>query len=92
MKIIVKGVFDRDVDKVRTKEIRFALDNKISQIEKAKNISQITGIILLRGYSHHYRIIVKSKSYSYRVGAIVRGETIWLVRFLPKKVVYKRFP
>jgi hypothetical protein len=36
MKIIVKGIFDRDVDKVRGKEIRHALDNKISQIEKAK--------------------------------------------------------
>lgn len=72
MKIIVKGIFDRDVDKARGKEIRHALDIKISQIEKAKGISQITGIILLRGYSHHYRIIVKSKNYSYRIGAVIR--------------------
>jgi len=31
MKIIVKGTFDRDVDKIRSKE-RLALDNKIIQI------------------------------------------------------------
>ncbi len=58
MKIVVKGLFDRDVNKVRGKEIRHALDNKISQIGKAKNITHVTGIILLEGYSHHYRIIV----------------------------------
>ncbi len=92
MKIVVKGSFNRDVDKARSKEIRHALDNKISQIEKAGDISHITGIILLEGYSHHYRIIVRSQNYSYRIGAIVRGETIWLVRFLPRRIVYKAFP
>jgi hypothetical protein len=92
MKIVVKGTFDRDADKVRGKEIRHALDNKISQIEKAKNITHVTGVILLEGYSHHFRIIVKSKNYSYRIGAIIRGETIWLVRFLPRRIIYKSFP
>ena len=92
MKIVVKGSFDRDVDKARSKEIRHALDSKILQIERAKGLSHITGIILLEGYSHHYRIIVRSQNYSYRIGAIVRGETIWLVRFLPRRIIYKAFP
>ena len=85
MKIVVKGTFDRDVEKARSKEICFALDSKITQIEKAKSVSNITGMILLEGYSHHYRIVVKSQNHSYRIGAIVRGETIWLVRFLDRK-------
>ena len=92
MKIIPKGSFDRDVAKVRNKELRVALDNKIAQIEKAKNITNVTGVILLEGYSHHYRIIVKSKNHSYRIGAIIRGETVWLVRFLPRRIIYKSFP
>ncbi|TAL71891.1 MAG: type II toxin-antitoxin system RelE/ParE family toxin [Bacteroidetes bacterium] len=92
MKIVVKGSFNRDIDKVRGKEIRHSLDNKIGQIEKARSISNITGVILLEGYSHHYRIIVKSKNYSYRIGAIIRGETIWMVRFLPRRIIYKSFP
>ena len=92
MKIIVKGSFDRDLDKARSKEIRFALDNKIIQIEQAKNISQVTAVKLLEGYSHHYRIAVKSKNHSYRIGAIIRNETIWLVRFLPRRIIYKSFP
>ena len=92
MKVIVKGTFDRDVDKARSKELCAALDDKISQIERAKNLSQVTGVKLLEGYSHHYRIIVKSKNHSYRVGAIIRNDTIWLVRFLPRKIIYKAFP
>jgi mRNA interferase RelE/StbE len=92
MKIIVKGSFDRDVDKAGKKELKLVLDDKITQIESAKDISQVTGLKLLLGYSHHYRIIVKSPKYSYRIGAIVRNNTIWLVRFLPRKVIYKTFP
>ena len=45
MKIVVKGSFDRDVEKARNKEIRHSLDSKITQIEKARDISNITGII-----------------------------------------------
>lgn len=92
MKIIVKGTFDRDIDKVHSKELRLALDTKIIQIEQAKNLSQVTGVKLLEGYSHHYRILVKSKNHSYRIGAIVRNETIWLIRFLPRRIIYKSFP
>ncbi len=92
MKIISKGTFDRDIDKIRSKELRFALADKIRQIERAKNISQITGLKLLRGYSHHYRIIVKAVKDTYRIGVVIRGEKIWLVRFLPRKIVYKQFP
>ena len=92
MNIIPKGTFDRDTDKVRNKELRIALDNKIGQIIKAKTLSNVTGVILLEGYSHHYRIIVKSKKHSYRIGAIVRGATIWIVRFLPRRIIYKSFP
>ena len=59
MKIIVKGSFYRDTDKARSKELRHVLDNKITQIERAKDIFHVTGVKLLEGYSHHYRIIVK---------------------------------
>jgi mRNA interferase RelE/StbE len=92
MKIIFKGSFDRDLDKIRNKELRKALDDKISQILKARNLQHITGIKLLRGYSHHYRIIVRTSKFTYRIGVIVRENSIWMVRFLPRKLVYKEFP
>ena len=92
MKIIVKGTFDRDIDKVRSSVLRKALEKRINQIEKAKDTSHITGLKLLRGYSHHFRLIVKTQKESFRIGAIIRGEKIWLVRFLPRKIIYKIFP
>jgi len=92
MKIIVKKSFDRDIDKLRSKELRLSLDTKISQIEKAKSIANITGVKLLKGYTTHYRIVVKTAILSYRIGVVIRGETVYLVRFLPRKIVYKQFP
>lgn len=92
MKINVKKSFDRDIDRIKDKKLRIALDKKLEQIERAKSIESITSLKLLRGYSHHYRIQVKTEDMSYRIGAVIRKETIWLVRFLPRKIVYKKFP
>jgi len=39
MIIVVKGSFDRDTDKIRSKELRLALDEKITQLETAKDTS-----------------------------------------------------
>lgn len=92
MKITVKPSFGKDVDRVRNRELRAALDAKIEQIQTAKTIAQITGLKKLRGYTHHYRIYVKTNKLSYRIGAVIRGDMVWLVRFLPRKTVYKKFP
>lgn len=92
MKITVKPSFERDVDSVKSRELRLALDGKIEQILTAKTIEQITGLKQLRGYTHHYRIYVKTEKLSYRIGAIIRGDMVWLVRFLPRKFIYQKFP
>lgn len=92
MKIIVLGSFSRDIDKVKDKELKSALDKKILQIEKAKNISGITGIKLLRKYQTHYRINIETTKHAYRAGVIVRNNVMWLVRFCPRKKIYLEFP
>ena len=92
MRIIVKPAFGRDVDKVRSKAVLAELDKKITQIEKAKDLQNITGIKLLRTYKIHYRIKVETGGLQYRIGAVVRSRTIWLVRFLPRKKIYELFP
>jgi len=92
VKVIVKGSFDRDISKIRSRDLRLKLSDKIMQIEAAKDISTVTGVKLLRGYTNHYRISVKTEVESYRIGAIIRGTSIWLVRFLPRKTIYLKFP
>jgi mRNA interferase RelE/StbE len=92
VKVIVKGSFDRDISKVKSRAIRLKLSDKIAQIQSVKDISFITSLKLLRGYTNHYRIAVKTEDESYRIGAIIRGDTVWLVRFLPRKIIYRQFP
>ena len=92
MILIAKGSFDRDTDKIRNKNLRIALFEKLKQLEQAKDISHTTGLKLMRGYSTHYRIHVNSGKLRYRIGAVIRSDKIWLVRFLTKKNIYKEFP
>jgi mRNA-degrading endonuclease RelE of RelBE toxin-antitoxin system len=88
MRIIVKPAFERDIDKVRNRALLHMLDDKINQIEKAGTIDNITGLKLLRTYKVHYRLKVETSLQQYRIGAVIRGKTIWLVRFLPRKKIY----
>ena len=92
MKIIIKPAFNRDTNRVTNKIILNALLEKIEQIEKATDKENITGLKILRGYSTQYRIYVKASRYSYRIGAVIRSNAIWLVRFLPRTIIYKKFP
>lgn len=92
MKVIIKPAFKRDRDSVSSIELLEALGSKLDQIEKAKSIENITGLKPLTGYVTLYRIYVKTPRHSYRIGAIIRNNTIWLIRFLPRKKIYRQFP
>ncbi len=92
MNVIIKTQFKRDRQKVSHQELAKALVHKIEQIERAETPQHITGLKPLIGYDTHYRIYVKSEKQSYRIGAIIRGNTIWLVRFLSRKKIYQEFP
>ena len=92
MNVFTKGSFDHDVASISDGVLLVALKSKISQLELAPEKSHITGLKLLRGYNTHYRIKVITVSASFRIGTIIRGNSIWLVRFLPRKKIYKHFP
>mgnify|MGYP002378025451 CR=1 FL=1 len=92
MKLIIKLSFEKDIGIIKDKVLKQALIEKIDQMDRAKNVCNITGVKLLRGYQTHYRIKVESENLKYRIGAIIRNDIIWLVRFLPRKKVYTIFP
>ena len=92
MRLIIKPLFQHDRDKTNNTDLLQALADKLDQIEKVKTIENIIGLKPLRGYTTHYRIYVKTASHSSRIGAIIRGNTIWLVRFLPRNKIYQQFP
>ena len=92
MNVLTKATFKRDVSRVKTLSLLVALREKITQVETAPALSFITGLKLLRGYTTHYRIQVRTAEDSFRIGAIIRGNNIRLVRFLPRSKIYKNFP
>jgi len=92
MNLLFKPKFRRDVEKVNNRALLIALQEKLQQIRNASTPSQITGLKLLRSYRSHYRILVKTEKHSYRIGAVIRNDTIWLVRFLSRKTIYLEFP
>lgn len=89
MKVIVKGAFRKDYAN-KSKTIRLLIDAKITQIERAKNISGITGLLLLEGYTHHYRIKIDNKHKQYRILAIIRNDTVYVLRFIQRRIAYSR--
>lgn len=92
MRLVLKPDFKRDRHKITNTTLLQALANKLEQMENAPTMEHITGLKSLTGYTTLFRIYVKTSKYSYRIGAIIRGNTIWLVRFLPRNKIYKQFP
>lgn len=88
MKLVVKGSFRKDYLN-KSKVVRLLIDRKIIQIEKAKGTSGITGLQLLEGYTHHYRIKIDNKHKQYRILAIIRNDTVYLLRLIQRRIVYE---
>lgn len=83
-----KASFHRDIKKLKDKEQAARLKEIISEIKGAKNLSEIKNIRKTEGFPNHYRI----KTGDYRVGVVLSGDTVILVRFLNRKEIYRYFP
>ncbi len=88
-----KPKFTRDIGKIRDKEVTKALALTMYNIRNSRIVSDIYNIKKLDEYSVHYRIKIKlDKEKDYRVGIIIRKNTVWLMRFLHRDKIYKEFP
>ena len=88
MIIDYKASFHRDIKKLKDKKQAARLKEIISAIKTAKDISEIKNIRKMEGYPNHYRI----KTGDHRVGAVLSGDMLILVRFLDRKEIYRYFP
>lgn len=88
MIIDYKASFQRDIKKLKDKEQAARLKEIISEIKSAKNLSEIKNLRKMEGSPNHYRI----KTGDYRIGAVLSGGTVVLVRFLNRKEIYRYFP
>ena len=80
--------FNRDLRRIRDRDVRQRLTLKIQEIEAASNFTQMTDVLKMQGYDIHYRIRVGN----YRLGIAVEGDVVTLLRFGHRRDFYRGFP
>jgi mRNA interferase RelE/StbE len=89
MELIAKGSFFRDLSAYSDKVILREITEVMAKITSSKDISQIQNLKKLKEYKTLYRIKIAE---DYRLGIVVRGNKIWLVKFSHRSNFYKNFP
>ena len=89
MKFRIEKSFDRDLDRIKDKELLRKLRALISAIENTDTIREIPHIKKIEGYESYYRI----KIGDHRLGMeAVSSKEVILLRFLHRKDIYRYFP
>ena len=88
MRLDTRPSFNRDLRRIRDRDVRQRLTLKIQEIEAASNFTQMTDVLKMQGYDIHYRIRVGN----YRLGIAVEGDVVILLRFGHRRDFYRGFP
>ena len=88
MKILYEKSFYKDIAKIADKSLNVKLLELIETIKRKNNLSEITSIMKMSGYSNYYRIRIKD----FRLGIKCSDNTITLIRFMHRKEIYRFFP
>ena len=88
MELKFSGQFDRDI-KGLNKKLSGAVRQSILNVKSASATSGIQNLVKLKKYKTHFRIRIEDE---YRIGIIIRGKTVWFMRFGHRNSFYKRFP
>ncbi len=90
MELIVKGQFYRDITRYSNFLLLENIYEVMKSVEEATDISQIQNLKKLKKYKVYYRIKVAE---IYRIGVVIRVDTVWFVRFGHRSKFYKKkFP
>jgi mRNA-degrading endonuclease RelE of RelBE toxin-antitoxin system len=89
MELRFRGQFNRDIAG-QNRILSEAISDTIVNVKNAPSPAQINNFKKLRKYRTHYRIKVLG---DYRMGVIIKGKTVWFVRFGHRNIFYKKlFP
>lgn len=88
MNIRIDETFEKDLRKIKSKPLDKKVALLIRELLAAESLIEIRNLKLLKGADVHYRIRIGD----YRVGLILAGKTIVLVRILHRKEIYRFFP
>lgn len=88
MNIKIDETFEKDLRKLRSKPLETKTALLIREIIDSEFLSEIKNIKQLKGSNIHYRVRIGD----YRVGLIFQKNTIYLIRILHRKEIYRFFP
>ena len=88
MNIEIKKSFSNDIGKIRNKKIIKSILDTIENIQEANTTREIKNNKKLEGSKKHYRIRIGD----YRMGLLIEDNTVFIVRFLHRKDIYRFFP
>jgi mRNA interferase RelE/StbE len=89
VKFRVEKSFDRDIERIKDKNVLRKLRAFITMIEKVQTIQEIPHIKKMEGYESYYRL----KMGDYRLGMEATSvREAALIRFLHRKDIYRYFP
>jgi len=88
LKVEFRKRFLKDLEVVAHKNLRRRIKQTIERVEQARSLHDVQCIKKLRGGEGYYRIRLGD----YRLGLVLRADTVIFVRFLHRKDVYRYFP
>lgn len=88
MQILFEASFEKDLKRIRNKNLLKKLTDIIDAVKLAPDITQIPKLKKLKGHTSFYRIRLDD----YRIGLDFVDNTIIFVRFLHRKDIYRYFP
>lgn len=88
MKLRFEESFEKDLRRIRDKDILKRVKEIIDESKKAEDLSAIRSLKKLTGYDTFYRIRLGD----YRIGLEILEEEIIFTRILPRKDIYRYFP
>ena len=88
MKTHIRQSFLDDVNSVRERGLRQRAKEAMRRVEQAESLRDVPNLRKLHGLKNHYRIRVGT----YRIGISLHEDTVFFVRFLPRRDIYRYFP
>lgn len=88
MKVQFRKSFEKDLRKLRDREVLSRVQGIIGEVEASQRLDEISNFKKLKTQGNYYRIRVGD----YRIGIMIDGETVNFVRILHRREIYKKFP
>ncbi|MGH2575743.1 MAG: type II toxin-antitoxin system RelE family toxin [Ignavibacteria bacterium] len=88
MKVEFLSKFNKDLDKIKSDNIKNSILKVIQSVENVNSLSDIKNIKKLTGFRNAYRIRIGN----YRIGLYYENNILEFVRILHRKDIYKVFP